>query len=197
MLSDQQIRKDLAKHISNRLPSGGIVKHEQTLHNGNVIADLLAISASLHMYEIKGDLDKISRLKVQSVYYNKVAPKITLVTTEKNIEKATLLLPPYWGILQAKKAKERVSFKYIRPAGINFDFSKYHALLALWKSELIEIAGRMEGVVVKSRHTREDLATIISINENKNMTIKYISETLTKRYSIRAPELTSSLTNSI
>jgi hypothetical protein len=182
MLSDQQIRKDLAKHISNRLSSGGIVKHEQTLHNGNVIADLLAISNSLHMYEIKGDLDKISRLKVQSIYYNKVAPKVTLVTTHKNIEKAISLLPSYWGVIQATKRKERVSFKYIRAAGTNVEFSKYHALLALWKSELVEVAKRVDGITVKSRHTREDLAHLISKIENKKNIIKHISGALTERY---------------
>lgn len=198
MLTDLQIRKNLDQHIRRRLPSGAILKHEQTLHNGNVIADILAISTSMHVYEIKGDLDKISRLQVQSTYYNKVSPKITLVTTERNLEKALETIPNYWGVLLAKKPNSEVTFKYIRAAKTNVDFSKYHALLALWKSELIEIAENTTGITVKTRHSREDLAELISKNRSKQSVIKLITCALARRYhNVNVPELTSSLTSSI
>lgn len=188
MLSDRQIRSHLERHIKNRLPKTGLLKHEQVFHNGNVIADLTAISKSLHLYEIKGDLDKISRLEVQAVYYNRVAPKITLVTTERNIEKALISLPRYWGILLAKKREDQVSFAYVRAASNNIDFSKYHALLALWKAELQEIASRITEKKFKKNATREDLAKLIASTNNKDFIIKEISRTLANRYNQIAPE---------
>ncbi len=197
MLSDRQIRSHLARYVENRLPENGLLKHEQVFHNGNVIADLTAISKSFHLYEIKGDLDKISRLQVQSIYYNKVAPKITLVTTERNVEKAINSLPDYWGVLLARKMPDRIIFTHIRAASTNVDFSKYHALLALWKNELLDIAMRIEGAEIKTRHTREDLAEIIANHENKRSVISEISNALTKRYAHNAPELISLRTNSI
>ncbi len=188
MLKDKDIRPYLIEHLSNILPDNGKISEEQTLHNGKVIADVIMISkGGVHIYEIKGDLDKIERIKRQSEYYNRCAPKLSLVTTEKHLKKALEILPNHWGIILALKKDDRIYFKYIRKSSTNNIFCKQTALMTLWKSELTEAFVNLNHMKPKSNATRAHLADQISNMLTKKGTVKLLSETLSRR----APEFTN------
>lgn len=188
MLRDKDIRTHLLEYLSNIRPANGKICEEQTFHNGKVIADVAMISqGGVHIYEIKGDLDKIERIKRQSEYYNKCASKLSLVTTERHLKKALEILPQHWGIILVLKNEERIFFKYIRKSSTNYTFCKQTALMTLWKSELTEAFLKTTNMNPKSSATREQLADEISKVLTKKGTVKLLGETLSRR----APEFTN------
>lgn len=181
MLSDKDIREALSSHLRNRIPKNGKIREELSLHNGNVIADVISISSGMHVYEIKGDLDKISRLVKQSVFYNKVSPRITLVTTKRHLNNAIRTTPDYWGILVASKKDEDIKLKYERGAKNNPDYSKEFALLTLWKDELLNLSAEVNGGKVPKKMSREDITKILAKKLTKQEVIVAVSRLLSNR----------------
>jgi hypothetical protein len=181
MLSDKDIREALSSHLKNRVPSGGKIREELPMHNGNVIADVLSISSAMHVYEIKGDRDKISRLEKQSAFYNKVSPRLTLVTTERHLKNAIKTTPNYWGILVADRKDQVVRLRYERGAKNNPDYSKELALLTLWKDELLAISEAIGARNIKKKMSREDIASLLANLLTKKEVIMAVSRSLLYR----------------
>src|SRR5574340_288555 len=98
-LSDKVIRKSLIEFIRNRKPSPSAIIEELRLHNGNAIADVVAIYQNAHCYEIKGESDTLNRISRQAEYYNTTFSRITLVTTSNHVSNALKMIPEFWGVL--------------------------------------------------------------------------------------------------
>src|SRR5690625_4537558 len=75
-----------------------IIVNELDVCYGAVIADMVVINGEIHGFEIKSERDTLERLPIQSKFYSKVFDTVTLVVSEKHIEKATKLVPDWWGI---------------------------------------------------------------------------------------------------
>jgi len=152
------------------------------VHNGNAIADVVAIHSYAHCYEIKGENDNIYRAVKQSAFYDCVFKKITLVTTDNYIEQAKRLMPPHWGLMLAKTHHQDVKMSYVRRAGISPIFNKKLALMTLWKSELLEaeITGNCKNAKKLNRH---QLTEMIASDSIENDILKFIGEKLISRAS--------------
>lgn len=183
MLKDKEIRDALIRHLTKRRPAPTKILEELRVHNGNAIADVVAFHKEIHCYEIKGETDSIQRLTKQAGYYNVAFPKITVVTTKNHITWANNNLPHYWGIIIANEDKNRVTLKYYRKAKTNPDFRKEKALMALWKDELVQIANTATTIRVKSSHTRQELAHLMSEIMKKEDTIQSIRAAMLSRES--------------
>ncbi|TON97226.1 hypothetical protein CGH46_25380, partial [Vibrio parahaemolyticus] len=70
---------------------------EIAVKRGLGIADVVANFRTPHCYEIKSDVDSLTRLKAQSEYFSDAFKKVTLVTTKKHVAKAELIVPEWWG----------------------------------------------------------------------------------------------------
>ncbi len=153
---------------------------ELRVHNGNAIADVVALYKEAHCFEIKGDGDKIERIATQGRFYDFSFRKITLVTTTKHLSKAETIAPNYWGLMVASDTNNRVTVRHIRPAQINPNFHKNLALLTLWKAEMLEL---LESQKKHKTKKREFLAELISANKRKIELSSNICSTLLQRYS--------------
>lgn len=156
-LSDKDIREALKKYLLNKATPPQIVVDELSVHNGNAIADLVALDKYAHCFEIKSDRDTLSRLSRQISFYDYTFKKNTLVTTEKYLSKAELLIPDYWGILLAKRTGIVKIVNY-RNARINRNWDAEKALLTLWKSELLEVDSRLSNGRSPKSSSRAQLA---------------------------------------
>lgn len=137
-LSDKSIRTALVSHLRGRSAVPRAVLEEVRVHNGNAIADVVAIHRSAHCYEIKGETDTVARILRQGAFYDKVFERITLVTTPNHVAQATALAPRHWGMLLATADEsDGVKLRYLRKASVSPSFNKQVALLTLWKSELL------------------------------------------------------------
>ncbi len=179
-LNDIDIRKSLVEKLEGQASKPKAIIEELRVHNGNAIADVVAIYSNAHCYEIKGDGDKIERALEQGQYYNQAFWKITLVTTERHLKKALQILPSFWGIIVAEQVDETVRLSYVRKSEPNKYFNKKTALLTLWKSEMLNLVAPQQ----RKKHiwTRDSLSTQISQAKKKLQVSKEISSLLTQRY---------------
>jgi len=179
-LDDKQIRSSLIRKLKSQPVKPKAVLEELRVHNGNAIADVVALYRDAHCFEIKGDGDKIERILKQGHYYNLSFRKITLVTTIKHLKKALSISPDFWGIITAEIKDDQISLKHIRRAKANSNFDKSLALMTLWKSEMLNL--------LYARHSRnknksrELLAQLIAKSIKKEELSNQISSLLFNRY---------------
>jgi len=138
-LDDKVIRPNLISRLKRQSIKPKAVIEELRVHNGNAIADVVALYNEAHCFEIKGDGDKIERAVKQGHYYNSSFRRITLVTTTRHLDKAVNVLPEFWGIMLAERRRNEILLKYVRRAKDNACFDKSLALLTLWKSEMLAL----------------------------------------------------------
>lgn len=185
-LNDAVIRKALVNFLKDRKPSPKLIAEEINIHNGNAIADIVAIYSDSHCFEIKSDRDNINRVLRQAKYYDLTFSKITLVTTEKNKLKAQEILPEYWGILIASNEVGEIKLSYLRKAKTNPKWCSEKALLSLWKSELIDTCLNLNLTDIKQNFSREKLATHLSKTQRKSSIRKELTDKLLNRFSERS-----------
>jgi len=139
-LDDKTIRKFLIARLAALTKKPKAIIEELRVHNGNAIADVVAVHRYAHCYEIKGDADSIHRILRQCKFYNLAFKRITLVTTQRHINNAIKLAPAHWGIMVASDKNGSVAIRYVRRASNNTLYDVKVALLTLWKSELLDVA---------------------------------------------------------
>lgn len=183
MLNDRAIREALVRSLINKKNRPQRIIHELSVSNGNAIADVVAIYRESHCFEIKGEGDKIERLKTQGEYYNAAFRKITLVTTEKHGKKALKHTPSFWGIIIAKESAGKIILNYLRKALSNPFFDKKTAVQTLWKEEMLGILSEMEIFIKKRDMTRENIGFILAEEMGKKELSEKISSALILRQS--------------
>lgn len=157
-LNDTTIREALLRKLERQKSRPRAVLQELHVHNGKAIADVVTLHAEAHCYEIKGATDRIERISAQGLYYNAAFRRITLVTTECNLQRALILAPRFWGIMVAIADVEAVRFRHIRAARLNPNFEKHSAVMTLWKSEMLELVSDPDA----ERKPRRLLAQLIA-----------------------------------
>lgn len=183
MLNDENIRLGLKEYICNRANKPRLLIEELRIHDGNAIADVVAVYDFMHGYEIKGEKDKVSRIKIQSEYYNTSFPLLTLVTTQNHVEWAVKNLEWFWGIILVSISPDGIKFKHIRGAKNNPQFCKKLSLSMLWKNELLNIAQATVPHSIRKSDSRADLAEKIFPVINKKSVLSMVSQLVSKRYS--------------
>ena len=179
-LDDKLIRANLISKLKKQSIKPKAVIEELRVHNGNAIADVVALYKEAHCFEIKGDGDKIERAIKQGYYYNSSFRKITIVTTRKHLDKATDILSGYWGIMVAEWKGDKILLKYVRRARNNPRFDKSLALLTLWKSEMLNlIEHKFTGI---QKNNRKLLAELIAQSKKKEELSYNISSALIARH---------------
>lgn len=156
MLNDKTIRLALKKKlIAAKLEPSKIID-ELAVKRGLAIADVVANYKIPHCFEIKSDVDSLSRLKKQSDIFSEVFPKVTLVTTSKHLSKALAIIPDWWGVIIAQEKGEKVLLKYYRKSLLNKQNTTKNLLTILWNSELKSVL-TIASVPFKQGDTRQNL----------------------------------------
>lgn len=179
-LNDREIRPALLKHLRNFASAPKAVLEEIRVHNGNAVADIVAVHRVAHCYEIKGEADVIARIGRQGAFYDQAFQRVTLVTTENHLVHAKLLAPSHWGILLAEKSREKLpTLRYIRKATNSPKYDKQVALLTLWRSELLKMLSEEEPSVQKM--SRSTLTQLIAETQPLRDISKMIGQHLVNR----------------
>lgn len=181
LLGDKEIRFALIERLKRASNSPKAILEELRVHNGNAIADVVAVYKDLHCYEIKSDKDSIERVEKQAKYYDLVFRKTTLVTTDKHAARAAKYTPDHWGIVVARINEGNVSFLPKRKAELSPDFNKQLALLTLWKSELTTLAEPISS----SNLTKLSRKTLAELLANKLSDLR-ISQDISKQLIFRS-----------
>lgn len=179
MLNDKLIRTEFAK---KHIRGSSIIFHELAVKRGIAIADIVVVNSSAHCYEIKSDVDSLSRLPSQVVSFSDVFQKVTLITTAKHFSKAQSLIPFWWGIILAKEFKGEVIFNYIRKSTKNKRDTSSDLLKILWNDELKNIL-LSRGIPFNKNSNRDELVDLIIKNSSSKIINSMFSAKMNERIS--------------
>jgi hypothetical protein len=180
LLDDETIRRGLVAKLAGASNTPKAIIEELRVHNGNAIADVVAIHREAHCYEIKGVGDSIHRIKTQGRFYDLVFRKVTLVTTENHLKSGVQILPQHWGIILVTNKCGTVKFTHRRGATANPDYDKKLALLTLWRSELAKIACDISSEKL-NKMNRSNLVSLIAEKTSKTKLVQLIAHQLIER----------------
>lgn len=145
-LRDADIRQvldaDLRAHHTDT--PGVLIRHELGLCAGARRVDLAVISdEQMTGYEIKSDTDTLARLAGQAKAYGQVFDRMVLVATDRHLDRALDLLPPWWEILRAAPAPGGPVLEQLRAGAPNPDQEAFALAQVLWREEaLAELRAR-------------------------------------------------------
>lgn len=190
---DKDIRKLLFQEFTKKdefiSDPSTVVVDELDVWSGVARIDIVVINGKMHGYEIKSERDNLERLPYQAEYYSSVFDTVTLVSSEKHLNKVEQIIPDWWGILCVNKDGGKPSVKLVRPSKQNKSIDSFRLAQMLWKDELLELlslAGVTKGVKSKTRHELEiKVAELIDPEDISN----FVREKLKSRKSWRARPL--------
>lgn len=93
---------DIRPRLKELLKATSFLIDELGIGHGRVRIDVAAIDTDFHGFEIKAEADTLKRLPRQVRYYSKVCDFASLVVPAKHLEKATPLIPAWWGLYDAE-----------------------------------------------------------------------------------------------
>ncbi|MFP6844344.1 MAG: sce7726 family protein [Thalassolituus sp.] len=138
-LNDKKIRDALIFKLITASKTPYTIIEEHGVERGKALADVVAVYKHTHCFEIKSDLDSLSRLKRQIVFYDRSFQKISIVVTAKYLSVVGEYIPEHWGVMEAYTNKGSVCIRYVRGAKCNKNISVDAVLKGMWKSELENI----------------------------------------------------------
>jgi len=178
--TDPEIRDSLRKLLNTKNTR---LVEEFNVENGISRADIVGISnAELHGYEIKSDVDSLTRLASQVHSYGKVFSRMTLVVGASHIKQAMYMIPEWWGVTLAKKDEEGiVVFSQIRKARLNPSLDSSSLLKLLFKEE-INVVIKSNRFINNSSTTKTGLSHNLLNQLNDEEIQKAVSASLFRRY---------------
>ncbi len=120
---------------------------------GHSIVDFLAVTDSLHAVEIKSDLDNISRLDSQLHDYRKIAPLVSVMASERVVNRV-LATPKFQTVgLHWLDANGRV--ETVRDARYSPEFLNSEVLMrSLRRTEYLRVLSALDSAVPELPNTR-------------------------------------------
>jgi hypothetical protein len=109
------------------------------LYKGSSLADFAVLDAELMLIETKSDADTVKRLPEQERHYSQIGDRCVLVTGPRLFEKASKLVPDWWGLEVAREEAGFVFLEERRAAKRNPNINPVWLAKLLWKNELQEI----------------------------------------------------------
>jgi hypothetical protein len=165
-LRDGDIRRPLHLWLERQhqgCPDTGII-HELRIPRPSARADIAVVNGEMVGYEIKSDVDSLTRLPRQARAFNRVFDRAFVITTEKHVGRVETAVPSWWGIAVPSADDRGDRFKVLRQAGKNPAPSLEAALFILRKPELLSILD-LHGIAKGMRERRHaDLVTYAAFN---------------------------------
>lgn len=138
----QAIREALVVHLRVWRRHARFI-NEMGVNHGAARIDLAVIDDTLDGYEIKGPQDDLRRLEGQAVAYSQVFDRLTLVVTERHLERAVCLVPTWWGLTLVDASRSVI--RSLRHPGANPAADPVSIARLLWQSELAAVLQARDG----------------------------------------------------
>ena len=191
-MNDIQIRTSFHRSELNPFhnDSQALVIDELGLLHGKSRADIAIINEKLIGFEIKSDVDSLSRLDKQVPIYDKVFDLSSLILTSQHIKEGKNKIPKHWGIILAKKNDlNLICFETIREKNQNPNVDSYSVAQLLWKNEVICFL-QENGYTTKSlRQKRSYLYQCLIQDMDPTYLREFIKKSLKARKTWRSDQL--------
>ncbi len=170
-MRDLDIRLALRSYLSSTARTSGssLLVEEMPICQGRTRVDVATVGDTLHGFEIKSQVDTLSRLQSQLRDYGAVFDEITLVIGLKHLTGVMNELPTWCGILLAHREEGRVTLEPFRRGATNHHRDPLCLAQLLWREEalaVLERHGHDKGVRSKPRAALwERLAERLALQE--------------------------------
>src|SRR4051812_32552800 len=81
--------------------------------------DVAVVNGELAGFEIKSDVDRLTRLTTQVGFYGRVFDRACVVAGPRHVDLLRRRLPSWWGLWIAEPGREGVELYVDREAGVN------------------------------------------------------------------------------
>jgi hypothetical protein len=116
------------------------ILHELKIPRPSARVDVAVVNGELSAFEIKSDVDSLWRLPRQVRSFDCVFDRVSLVTTEKHLQRARAVIPRWWGIVTVSSATADIRQR--RQAQVNPRRQVANLLHVLSRPELLVLATR-------------------------------------------------------
>lgn len=136
LLNDQGVRDLLLDELSVKYINDNDTRiiNELGIDFGASRVDVAVVNGIIHGYEIKSDVDNLSRLPRQIDYYNKLFQRMTIVSSRKYYFQVKENVPAWWGIKTISADGSRLILR--RKGRLRNKQDKDTLLRLLWKKDL-------------------------------------------------------------
>lgn len=181
-MNDPQIRNILYPYLEkeNAKYEDTIIVDELEVSSGLSRIDIAVINGVIHGYEIKSEVDKLSRLSSQIEYYNKSLEKITIAVNPYHLKKTIEIIPNWWGVIVIDNTLSTPKIKNYRKAKTNNLVESESVLQILWRDEIVNILTKYH-ISWKKSSNKKELRRILSAN----MPIKEICKEVRQALKLR------------
>jgi hypothetical protein len=179
---DADIRQILSAHLREQHCSDAstVFRDELGICAGKARVDFAVINGELSGYEIKSDQDSLGRLPRQVESYSRVLDRATLVTTERHLERASRIIPEWWGIILTPSNSTKL--QVLRESELSPNLDAFSIAQLLWRDEALQelkIRGAARGLSNRARHyVWRALIAEIEIDELRVITRRQLTERL-------------------
>jgi len=159
-----------------------LVVDELGIQNGKCRADIAVINGRMTGIEIKSDRDTLDRLPAQVDAYNKIFDFIMLVSGPKHIDKAKMMIPNWWGLIEATIGpRSAINFRTVRRAKLNNAVDDSSVARLLWKSESLAIVEELGLASMPSRANKKALSDLLASNMTSKILRAQVRDALKSR----------------
>ena len=117
-----------------------LILDELGLEHGKCRADIAVINGHMDGFEIKSDVDSLSRLRHQINSYNAIFDHSSVIVTARHLNEITRMIPEWWGIISVIESNSDVpQFRIIRTPHQNAYIDNYAVAQLLWREEAQEV----------------------------------------------------------
>lgn len=141
--------------------------------------DIALIGDHFLGYELKSDLDTLTRLPRQMEVYGQVFDFCTLVVTPRHLTRARELLKPGWGLALVTRDDDSLRYRQVRRARKNKTVLKQSLAALLWRDEALrclDALGAASGLRSRPRDELcEKLAAVCEIDQLREIVIEQLT----------------------
>ena len=138
LLRDSDIRVALRDHLTVEHGAGALILDELGLACSTARVDVAVVNGAMSGFEIKSDVDSLTRLPGQVAAYDSILDYATLVVGRRHFDHASEMVPRHWGLIRAEKRDGDLALVDVRPAVRNRALAPRSLAMMLWRDELVE-----------------------------------------------------------
>jgi hypothetical protein len=133
--------------------------------------DALLVADRISGFEIKSDVDSLTRLPRQIEAYGAVVERAILVVGDRHLAAGTATVPPWWAIWGARWRNDEVVIREVRRGRLNPDLNPLAVTSFMSRDDLSE-ALRVRGFTRLSTYTVDELRQVLVGNLSARETVR-------------------------
>jgi hypothetical protein len=133
--------------------------------------DALLVADRISGFEIKSDVDSLTRLPRQIEAYGAVVERAVLVVGDRHLAAGTAVVPPWWTIWGARWRDGEVVIREVRRGRLNPDLNPLAVTSFMSRDDLRE-ALRLRGFTRLSTYSADELRQLLACSASPRETVR-------------------------